>query len=239
MLYEPFVAAMARLRDCGTSDAVWDVFADFLNEAGVAMYGVTKGGTNFASSRDLILRSNLPAKAVDAFVAAGAKGSPLRRRALKTTRSFLMSDVRRQIATEKSRAWFDALDAVAPGGEVLVVPVCNEGQHVGIVVLIGPKDLFSDLTVSLFVVLANAAFGALLPLVPAEPAHRGLTARQARILDLVAQGRTMKEIALQLGISPRTVRFHLDVARSRLGVATRELAVAQAKRLGIAREAAR
>lgn len=46
----------------------------------------------------------------------------------------------------------------------------------------------------------------------------GLTPRQAEILRLVASGRTTKEIARTLGISPKTVEFHRARLMERLGV---------------------
>ncbi|HEX6736568.1 MAG TPA: response regulator transcription factor [Azonexus sp.] len=45
-----------------------------------------------------------------------------------------------------------------------------------------------------------------------------LTKRQAEILRLVASGRTTKEIARSLGISPKTVEFHRARLMERLGV---------------------
>lgn len=49
-------------------------------------------------------------------------------------------------------------------------------------------------------------------------ATNGLTKRQAEILRLVASGRTTKEIARSLGISPKTVEFHRARLMERLGV---------------------
>lgn len=45
-----------------------------------------------------------------------------------------------------------------------------------------------------------------------------LTARQTEILRLVASGRTTKEIARDLGISPKTVEFHRARLMERIGV---------------------
>jgi DNA-binding CsgD family transcriptional regulator len=53
-----------------------------------------------------------------------------------------------------------------------------------------------------------------------------LTPRQHEILSLVADGLTNGEIALALGISPETVRKHLENAYTVLGVHTRTAAVA-------------
>lgn len=46
----------------------------------------------------------------------------------------------------------------------------------------------------------------------------GLTARQTEILRLVASGRTTKEIARELGISPKTVEFHRAQLMGKLNV---------------------
>jgi len=53
-----------------------------------------------------------------------------------------------------------------------------------------------------------------------------LTARERQIVGRVAQGKTNAEIAWQLGISPETVRKHLENAYEKLGVHTRTGAVA-------------
>ena len=57
-----------------------------------------------------------------------------------------------------------------------------------------------------------------------------LSPRQREILDLVAEGRTSKEIAVTLGISESTVNWHLANAFERLGASSRAEAVARAIR---------
>ncbi|PFG41552.1 regulatory LuxR family protein [Isoptericola jiangsuensis] len=61
------------------------------------------------------------------------------------------------------------------------------------------------------------------PSAPAPP--QGLTGRQAEILRLVALGMSNRDVAVALGISPTTVRTHLEHAFERLGVTTRTAAV--------------
>jgi DNA-binding CsgD family transcriptional regulator len=51
-----------------------------------------------------------------------------------------------------------------------------------------------------------------------DPAAAPLTRRQAEVLRLVAGGASDKEVALALGISPRTVQKHLEHVYARLGV---------------------
>jgi DNA-binding NarL/FixJ family response regulator len=57
----------------------------------------------------------------------------------------------------------------------------------------------------------------------------GLTERERAVLRLVAQGRTNKEIARQLGIAERTVEFHMGNTLRKLDLASRVEAAIWAK----------
>jgi len=60
-----------------------------------------------------------------------------------------------------------------------------------------------------------------------------LTPRESEVLRQVAAGQTNKSIALKLGISEHTVKFHLGSAMAKLGAASRAEAVAVAIRRGL------
>ena len=60
-----------------------------------------------------------------------------------------------------------------------------------------------------------------------------LTEREVETLVWSARGKTSAEIATILGLSKRTVDFHIDNARNKLGVATRIEAVVKATASGI------
>jgi DNA-binding CsgD family transcriptional regulator len=66
---------------------------------------------------------------------------------------------------------------------------------------------------------------------PAE--QLGLTAREAEVLALVAAGRSNRQIAQALFISPKTVSVHVSNLLAKLGVAGRVEAAAIAHRLGL------
>jgi signal transduction histidine kinase/DNA-binding CsgD family transcriptional regulator len=59
-----------------------------------------------------------------------------------------------------------------------------------------------------------------------------LTPRELEVLRLLAEGMSNKAIGVALGVSPRTVNFHLDNIFSKLGVASRTEAVIYALRQG-------
>jgi two-component system response regulator DesR len=61
-------------------------------------------------------------------------------------------------------------------------------------------------------------------------AARMLTTRERVTLRMLADGLGYREIAVQLGVAPETVRVHATKARKRLGAATRTGAVATALR---------
>jgi ATP/maltotriose-dependent transcriptional regulator MalT len=69
--------------------------------------------------------------------------------------------------------------------------------------------------------------------VPAPAAQLGLTRREVEVLALVAAGRSNRQIAQALFISPKTVGVHVSNILAKLGVAGRVEAAAVAHRLGL------
>jgi DNA-binding NarL/FixJ family response regulator len=68
---------------------------------------------------------------------------------------------------------------------------------------------------------------------PSNPQGDKLTARQREVLQLLAEGRLMKEVADILGITPRTVAFHKYGIMEQLGVKTTAELVQYAVRHGL------
>ncbi|QPC84736.1 response regulator transcription factor [Phototrophicus methaneseepsis] len=60
-----------------------------------------------------------------------------------------------------------------------------------------------------------------------------LTSREDEVLQLLAKGMTNKAIALDLGITDHTVKFHVNAIMSKLGAQSRTEAVVQATRAGL------
>jgi DNA-binding NarL/FixJ family response regulator len=66
-----------------------------------------------------------------------------------------------------------------------------------------------------------------------ERSGRDLSSREREVLQLLAEGRSMKEVAAVLDISPRTVEFHKYRIMNALGVKTNAELVQQAAKLGL------
>jgi DNA-binding NarL/FixJ family response regulator len=87
--------------------------------------------------------------------------------------------------------------------------------------------------------LAPVAASAVLRRVRGEPAPTGaatsptLTQREQAVLEHLAHGLANKQIAAALGISERTVKFHVSSVFAKLGAANRTDAVARAAQAGL------
>jgi|SRR5271157_902186 len=92
-----------------------------------------------------------------------------------------------------------------------------------------------------------ASFGKLVIILPEHPAgasfyqlnpagqsgHRGLSPRQNQILQCLIDGLTTRQIALQLGLHPRTVQYHISLIKTYLRAGTRAESIGRAAGLGL------
>ncbi len=67
---------------------------------------------------------------------------------------------------------------------------------------------------------------------PSSDAY-GLSTRELRVLQLIANGHTGAQIADELAVSPAAVQSDLDRVYAKLGVADRESAIAHALQAGL------
>jgi DNA-binding CsgD family transcriptional regulator len=65
---------------------------------------------------------------------------------------------------------------------------------------------------------------------PSRLASAALTPRETEVLSWIAKGKTNRDVAEILGMSPRTVNKHLEHVFEKLGVETRAAAAALASR---------
>ena len=61
----------------------------------------------------------------------------------------------------------------------------------------------------------------------------GLTAREREVLGLLAEGLGNRAIAVRLGISEHTAKFHVNAILAKLGAESRSAAIVKAARLGL------
>lgn len=66
-----------------------------------------------------------------------------------------------------------------------------------------------------------------------RPAELGLTPRQTQVLWLILEGKSMKSIARELGLSHNTAKTHVSAVLRALAVTTRTQAIVAANRIGL------
>lgn len=65
------------------------------------------------------------------------------------------------------------------------------------------------------------------------PLKKNLTNRQSQVLDLIAQGKSNKQIAYDMGVSEATVKLHINALLRSLKVNNRTQAVITAQKMGL------
>jgi pimeloyl-ACP methyl ester carboxylesterase/DNA-binding CsgD family transcriptional regulator len=86
----------------------------------------------------------------------------------------------------------------------------------------------------LFTAALEEFLSAFLP-TPAPTLLHELTARERDVLELLAQGQANREIAAHLGIAEKTVRNHVSIILSKLGIHRRSKAIVLAREAGFGR----
>jgi DNA-binding NarL/FixJ family response regulator len=70
---------------------------------------------------------------------------------------------------------------------------------------------------------------------PKAPQRLGISERELEVLEHLAAGRSNKEIALRLEVSPNTVKTHVAKLFEKLGARRRTQAIVRARELGVLR----
>jgi two-component system, NarL family, nitrate/nitrite response regulator NarL len=147
-------------------------------------------------------------------------------------------------------AGISAVQAAAPDAQVIVVTGREDDAlllalyELGVRGFVGKNADEDVLELAIRLVLAGSLYlpPRLLDLarqgrssspVPVEAAYGRLTERQVEVLRELANGRSTKEIALALRLSPGTVKTHTTAVMAALGVANRTEAAIKARELGL------
>jgi DNA-binding CsgD family transcriptional regulator len=156
---------------------------------------------------------------------------PLVVRSRDTEFPFIMSDCRKALGISEEE-WWNYFPDYFRGYDGVVVPIHYQGKPAWYVAFAGSHPDLSAKVIAVMSCAAHAGYERFRELIDRKTPDSPLTLREAECLQLVAQGKTDAEIGQILTISPRTVRFHVGNAKTKLGVTTRIQAVA--KQLGAA-----
>lgn len=180
--------------------------------------------------KNAFLYSDLPPNVLAVFDTEDfARTHPVLKRCMERRSPFKISELRDRHDPDSGARWTHLLSDIVKQGDALVVPVFDSQGLRAIFSFGGHHPDLSPQGEAIMQVLAYAAFskaGALKE--PRETRDSPLTVRETQCLQLIASGKSDAQAAEILGVSPRTIRFHLDAAKSKLNAATRAQAVASA-----------
>lgn len=154
---------------------------------------------------------------------------PFTTRAQGSDKPFVMSRVKSELGRDDD-AWWAGLPAPMKEMDGIVVPVHVEGELAWYAGFAGSAPTLSQRALSVMSAAVLAGHARFDELLNDKSPRSPLTPRESECLRWAADGKTDVEAGMILGISPRTVRFHINNAKIKLGVATRIQAVA--KRFG-------
>jgi DNA-binding CsgD family transcriptional regulator len=121
------------------------------------------------------------------------------------------------------------MPAEAINGDGFVMPVFENATLQTLFVFVGERPIVNDATMVLLQTVAFAIHARLRDIkdnVPADDKAE-ITTREAQCLHWLEEGNSDEEIAAILGISKRTVRFHLDNLKKKYGVTRRTQVLAK------------
>jgi DNA-binding CsgD family transcriptional regulator len=228
--YDELTEALTRIRVAATPAAVWPSVKEFSANFGYSHLSALDLTRVNGGAQEAALYSDVPNVLSVLDREMSMAQHPVVRNCFEAPETFLVSDVR-NAPIHRGARWLDLMADVVRSGEGLVVPVYRAGQAIAGLNFGGGKPDVSPLTRALLQVVSHAAVERALDLRDGKRSTVNiLSPREAQCLTQVAIGRPDAEIGQLLGISARTVRFHVDRAKAKMGVSTRVQAVAKALR---------
>lgn len=231
-IYSWLSDCLARIGASSSLPLLWSGVKDFAGRLGYSHLLAVDLAKFAGGSREAVLYSDAPPELFAAIVSERIfDRHPVVLRILQSYVPFLVSDVSRQ-PEHIGRRWTELFVDVVKNGEGLVVPVYWGEEPKFALNFGGEKPDTTPMARSMLQVVAHAAIDKMRELGSGKSAKAApsLSVRETQCLRLVAVGQTDADVGQILGISPRTVRFHVDSAKTKLGVTTRIQAVAKALR---------
>ena len=226
--YSHLSETLARVSGAPSIPAVWSGVKDFAQRHGFSHVAAIDATRLSGGHREAMLYSDAP----QVFEALDREIEPARHpfilRLQASPSAFLVSDLRKDLGGGR---WWDLLADAVKAGDALYVPIYRGGEPVAGFNFGGSAPDTSEIMRSMLRIVAHAATDRALDLKHGKGTERpALSTRETQCLRHVAIGHADAEIGQILGISARTVRFHVDSAKAKLGVSSRVQAVAKALR---------
>ncbi|MCR9068998.1 MAG: LuxR family transcriptional regulator [Rhodobacteraceae bacterium] len=202
-------------------------------------FNAFRGAGLYDNPEDALLLTNLPTEYVESYVSGGMfRDGPSVRWATEHTGAASWADIHAALpgypATPGERAMMEMnLRHGIVAGYTISFPMAlkNANAGIGLAARIGLTQADADAIWAEHgadLQIINHVAHLCITQLPATGQRRLLTERQAQVLELVADGKTMQDVALILDRNVATIEKHLRGARDALGVETTAQAVRKA-----------
>ena len=230
--YSGLCEALSRIASAPTPNVIWSNLREFIGRFGYSYILGVDAAKIVGGIRQSAFYSDAPAELLAAIDRElNLEQHPYVERALRSSIPFTVSELRRD-PTLSDQLWTEHLADTVKNGDGLVVPVYRDHELLAGFVFGGLSANTSAIARSTLQVIAHAAFEKFTSLRDRTSSSSlpSLSVRETQCLRYIASGHEDAQISQLLGISPRTVRFHVDSAKTKLGVGSRVQAVAKALR---------
>jgi LuxR family transcriptional regulator len=215
------------------------VMADFGFDRLFYAFNAFRGAGLYDNPEDALVLTNMPADYIDAYVSGGMfRDGMMMRWAISNVGSAswhrVHSEMKAQPMTDGERAMraLNERHGITAGYTIsFPMGIRNANAGIGMAVAKGLTQADADAIWAEHgpdIETINQVAHLCILQLPATGQRTLLTARQAEVLELVADGKTMQDIALLLDRNVATIEKHLRGARDALGVETTAQAVRKA-----------
>jgi DNA-binding CsgD family transcriptional regulator len=223
-----FTDALGRIMHASAVSQVWASVKEFAQHLGYTHLAGADGAHLAGGAADAVFYTDAPRVPGEIDRTYSYASAPFVTRALSSPVPFLISELRRD--PKHAGAWTDLFADAVKRGDGLIVPVYDGDEPLAGFIFGGENPDTSSLARAMLQVVAHAAFSRYRALRTDKAAatRHTLSVREIQCLRSLAAGKTDGDTAVALGISARTVRFHIDGAKTKLQVGSRVQAVAKA-----------
>lgn len=230
--YSSLCESLSRIGTASSSTAIWSNVRECISRLGYSYFIGADAAKVVGGVREATFCGDAPAD----FLALIDRAIVMERHpfvlsALKSSIPITVSELRND-PEFADQPWIELLHDTVKYGEGLIVPVYRNHELLAFFNFAGPSPNLSAIARSTLQVLAHAAFDRYVELRDGAtpPVSRALSVRETQCLRYIATGHEDVQISQMLGISPRTVRFHVDSAKAKLGAGSRVQVIAKALR---------
>lgn len=228
--YENLSETLTRITSAPTASIVWSALKEFAAKMGFNHVMVANAPEHNESLQDALIYTDSRKQMIsDWDRTVPYTNYPAIKKARNSPVPFTLKELDASI---DHLALVQVLPENMKEAENLFVPVFVDGKFTAAAMFTGPSPDTSPVVRAALQVAAHCAFEAMEELKVQKVVQSAihLSARETQCLSFIATGHEDEQISSLLGISPRTVRFHVDSAKAKLGVTSRVQAVTKALR---------